>query len=110
MLKSGHTHEYARMVFVEALLKFDQMTKNSMLDPSDPKFRPIYLSNEYEKEKRGIIKFLKRFSWHDPDYNLTDNSWREQIPDSIKQTGKGGLKRKGGGKTPLNGIICSKFK
>ena len=45
MMKSVHKHEFARMIFIEALLKFDQMVKNSKLCPNDPQFRPIYLFN-----------------------------------------------------------------
>ena len=75
--------------------------------PPDPKYRPMYLSNDYDKEKRGIIKFLKRYNWHGPDQNLTDNSWRKNPPGimgisdgkkNFKQTGE-----RGGGYTPFYG-------
>lgn len=38
---SGHSHEKIRLIFVEALLKFNFMVEKSNLDPSDPEFRPI---------------------------------------------------------------------
>ena len=37
---SGHKHEYIRCLFVEALLKFENMVRKSKLDVSDPSTNP----------------------------------------------------------------------
>ena len=63
---SGHSHDQIMSLFVEALLKFQQMVKNSQLDHNDPKFKLLYLANDYNKVGRGIHKVLKLFDWFDP--------------------------------------------
>ena len=56
---SGHPHEVIRLIFVEALLKFNFMLENSKRDPSDPKFKPIrfMLAMNLIKLKGGLRNF-----------------------------------------------------
>ena len=62
MRNSGHPHAFIRTIFMESLLKFNLMVKNSLLDPSNPKYRPLYLANDFDRENRGIKKFLRKFN------------------------------------------------
>ena len=55
---SGHSHEVIRLIFVKALLKFNHMLEKSSKDPSDPDFKPIYVSNDYNKVERGSENFF----------------------------------------------------
>ena len=69
---------------MESLLKFNHMVKNSLLDPSDPKYKPLYLANDFDRENRGIKKYLRKFNWFDPSENESDFSWKNEIPPSIR--------------------------
>ena len=82
--KSGHSHEYIRLLFVEALLKFQQMVKCSNLEKSNPAYKPLYLSNDYDKINRGIQKFLKRYNWYDPSTSMSRNDWKRDIPPCLR--------------------------
>ena len=108
--KSGHHHEYIRLLFVEALLKFRQMVTNSKLEPSDPSYKPLYLSNEYDKVNRGILKFLKRYNWYDPMMSSTKNDWKKGIPMDLRPPPqKGQIQAKIHGNSSKFSPICPKF-
>ena len=81
---SGHQHDVIRLIFVEALLKFNFMLENSKKDPSDPNFKPIHVSNEFNKVERGIKKFLLKFNWYIPTPGHFDQSWKAEVPNSAK--------------------------
>ena len=111
MAYSGHDHDFIRSIFVEGLLKFTHMVKISNFDPTDPRFKPLYMPNNYNEVGRAISKFLRKFNWYDPTENHSDNSWRTEIPHNL-----GGLTRKGnfnGQKRtkppPLFCYVCPKY-
>ena len=85
LIMSGHKHNDIRLLFIEALLKFNQLVRNSELPPEHPSFRPLYLSNNFDKDRRGISKFLSRYNWHNPDASTVDNSWKADVPLEFKQ-------------------------
>ena len=100
---SGHSHDFTCKIFVEALLKFGQMVKNSVLNPSDPKFRPLYLANDYDAVNRGIKKYLRKFNWYDQDKSENDISWKKEIPECLKKSPKtGGFGHKKDKKSPTS--------
>ena len=84
MVKSGHNHDFIRVIFVEGLLKFESMVKNSFLEESSPKFRPLYMANDYDRENRARDKFLKKFNWYDTEIEVDKNSWKADIPQALK--------------------------
>ena len=84
MAKSGHKHADIQAIFLEALLKFNDMRKRADLPPTNPNFKPLYLSNSYDKTNRGIKKFLSRYNWYDPDSFVTDQSWKNDIPQNMR--------------------------
>ena len=84
LIASGHCHNDIRLIFIEALLKFNLLVKKSGLDHNDPLYRPLYLSNDFDKENRGITKYLQKFNWHDPTTSQTDNSWKQDVPVEFK--------------------------
>ena len=81
---SGHSHADISLLFIEALLRFSQLEKNSLLPSDHPSFKPLYLSNSFDRENRGIAKFLSRYNWHNPNAISTDNSWRNLVPEDFK--------------------------
>ena len=84
MRHSGHEHEKILTLYVEALLKFNYLVKLSKLPENDPSYRPLYMSNDYKSEERKMLKFLKRFNWHDPTTSATDNAWKQEIPTMLR--------------------------
>ena len=99
MAKSGHPHDQIRVLFVEAILKFENMVKKANLDPSDPNFKPLYMSNSYDRVNRGIRKFLRSFNWYDPDSSYSDHSWKSEVPKNLYFSQKMGRKAKFGKKS-----------
>ena len=85
LIASGHLHVDVRLLFVEALLKFNLLVKNSLLPPDHPSYKPLYLSNDFDKTNRGIAKFLQRYNWHDPEASASDSSWRKEVPSEFKK-------------------------
>ena len=81
---SGYSHDFTRLIFVEALLKFGQMVKNSKLSPSHQKYKPLYLANNYDAVNRGIRQYLRKFDWYDPDKSEVDFSWKKEILTFLK--------------------------
>ena len=69
LVGSGHKHKEIQSIFIEGLLKFNKMVENSKLSPDSPDFKPLYLSNDYNKVERGISKFLRKYNWHDPTWH-----------------------------------------
>ena len=57
LVNSGHKQPEICQLFIEALLKFKNMVQKSRKDPTDPDFKPLYLSSDYERVNRGIKKF-----------------------------------------------------
>ena len=82
--KSGYKHEKIRILFVEALLKFTKMVEKSKLSKNDPNYKPLYLSNQYNKVERGVQKYLRSFNWYDPAMSFVDNSWKRDIPQNLR--------------------------
>ena len=85
LIKSGHKHENIRILFIEALLKFNNMVRKSQLPKDNPDFKPSYLNNDYEKVERGIQKHLRKFNWYDPSSNSTDSSWKNDISYVLRE-------------------------
>ena len=88
LIKSGHAHEKIQVIFIEALLKFQDLVRKSKLSAENPIYRPLHMSNDHEAEKRAIYKFLRKFNWYDPDSNETDNSWKNQIQHELRHCDK----------------------
>ena len=70
------------------------MLEKSKLDPSDPAYRPIYLSNEFNKIERGKSKFLQAFNWYVPGTSQIDQSWKNQVPEYAKPSEKSKIRGK----------------
>ena len=81
---SGHSHFDVRFLFLEALLKFNLLVKNSTLPPDHPSYKPLYLSNDFDRENRGLAKYLQKFNWHIPEASQSDNSWKLEVPVEFK--------------------------
>ena len=72
------------MLFVEALLKLNSLIEFSSLPSDNPDYRPLYMSNAYDRDNRGIRKFLLRFNWFNNDSNPALHVWKNEIPNSMK--------------------------
>ena len=84
LYKSGHSHNDIRLLFIEALLKFNAIVEFSLLPADHPNYRPLYMSNEYDRNNRGIKKFLLKFNWFNPESNPALHAWKTEIPDYLK--------------------------
>ena len=82
--KSGHSHQFAREIFVEALVKFKCMVRNSSLPAKHPNYAPLYLSNDYDEVNRKINKFLWQFNWYVPGSGMSNTDWKNEIPRDFK--------------------------
>ena len=78
LAKSGHNYEYIQLLFVEAITKFMCLVENSLLPCDHPNYRPLYLSNDYDRVNRGIKKFLLQFNWYNPTPNPLAHLWKQR--------------------------------
>ena len=68
-------------MFVEGILRFKSLKARDSLEHSDPNYRPLYLSNSFNKDQRKIAKFLSQFNWFVP--GACDHSWKKEVPISL---------------------------
>ena len=81
---SGHQHSAIALLFIEGLLKFNSLVKRSQLPISDKSYRPLYMSNSYDKVNRGIKRYLSKYKWFSPDDDVTNNAWKLEVPRNCK--------------------------
>ena len=84
LAKSGHCHKNIQLLFFEAIAKFNSLVDRSLLPSDHPSYRPLYLSNDYDRVNRGIRKFLLQFNWYNPSNDPLAHDWKLQIPDYLK--------------------------
>ena len=81
---SGHSHNDIRVFFVEGLLRFNSLLDASLLPPDHPRYKPLYLSNSFDKVNRGIDKYLSKYNWYCPGNDPEAHAWKAEIPESLK--------------------------
>ena len=86
LYSSGHKVEFIQLIVVEALLKFKHMLHLDNLPSSDPNHRPLYMSNDYNRNPRKINKFLSQFNWYVP--GTSSPVWKQEIPRNLQLMNK----------------------
>ena len=82
LINSGHSIKSARITMVQGVVKFLWKVEQSKKPLSDPAYRPLYLSKEYEEENRQINKYRAKMGWFrskmDPEVSAVDrkDGWR----------------------------------
>ena len=82
LYSSGHKVEIIQFIVVEAFVKFKHMLYLDNLPRRDPNHKPLYMSNDYNRNPRKINKFLSQFNWYVP--GSSSAVWKQEIPRNLQ--------------------------
>ena len=63
LINSGHSQLSNKLFIVQGVTKYLHRLRLSRLPENHPKFRPLYLSKEYNESQRQISKYLAKMEW-----------------------------------------------
>ena len=62
------------------MIKFIEMQRVSKLSISDPKYKPLYCHEEYNKYNRKLNKLLANTGWYSDLELVVKTKWRDRVP------------------------------
>ena len=84
LINSGHSTRSTKILIVQGVAKYLYKLKVSRLNSEDSRYRPLYLSKEYEEKDRQVKKHQAKLDWFkgkkrdDSDYR--HDEWKYELP------------------------------